>query len=233
MSNLQAVVFDMDDTLYPESSYVLSGFRSVAEWAKEVWDIPVYKGYSELERLFYSGVRGDTFNLWLESFGKPAEKATIQQLVSVYRDHQPHIKPFPEIESILYELQATYRIGLVSDGFLGVQQKKFAGLGLAKYFDAVVFSDTWGRESWKPSTKPFIEVLAQLQVEHTDALYIGDNATKDFLGANQLGMKTIWYQREGSEYLDRLPPTDAHEPTLIITSYADFMPALHRIGVSR
>ena len=31
MPRLRAVVFDLDDTLYPESAYVRSGFRALGE----------------------------------------------------------------------------------------------------------------------------------------------------------------------------------------------------------
>ena len=31
MSGLHAIIFDLDDTLYPERDYVLSGFRAVAQ----------------------------------------------------------------------------------------------------------------------------------------------------------------------------------------------------------
>ena len=65
----QAIVFDLDDTLYPERAYVLSGFRAVAAWAAGELGLPVTQGFAELRRLFDDGVRGDTFNRWLESHG--------------------------------------------------------------------------------------------------------------------------------------------------------------------
>ena len=50
MSRLEAVVFDLDDTLYPEADYVLSGFQAVADWAE------VHLGIADLSSLLMGTV---------------------------------------------------------------------------------------------------------------------------------------------------------------------------------
>ena len=45
-------------------------------------------------------------------------------------------------------------LGLISDGYLVAQQKKLAALNIREAFQAVVFSDAFGRDSWKPSPRP-------------------------------------------------------------------------------
>ena len=57
MSKLEAVVFDLDDTLYPERSYVLSGFSAVADWAERTLAIPRATVLADLRAYFDSGVR--------------------------------------------------------------------------------------------------------------------------------------------------------------------------------
>jgi FMN phosphatase YigB (HAD superfamily) len=94
----------------------------------------------------------------------------------------------------------------VSDGHLAVQERKLAALGLAGYFDAIVWSDEWGRGAWNPSPRPFEVVLARLGVDAARAIYVADNVTKDFLGARRWGMATIWVRRPGGEYASRDPP---------------------------
>jgi len=224
-----AVVFDMDDTLYPESQYILSGFKACAVWAEQHIGIANEEGYSKLEKLYHDGIRNNTFNVWLEHYNIHDDINIIKQLVQVYRTHKPSITPYPEIPNILsYLSQRRIKIGLVSDGYLTVQQNKFNSLGLAKYFDAIVFSDQWGRENWKPSQRPYVEVLKQLQVEPHNAIYIGDNPTKDFLGANQLGMSTIWLNLN-QEYSQLKPPTEEHkanEDCKSLTQLADILDRL-------
>jgi putative hydrolase of the HAD superfamily len=196
----------------------LSGFRAVAGWSAVHLDIPAEAGYAELARLFHAGVRGDTFNQWLAYFGVTAVNETIPQLVAAYRNHNPQITPFPLIPALLKALQARYKLGLLSDGYLEVQRRKFNALNVAVYLDAVVFSDEWGRDAWKPSTKPFTAVLEQLNVKAPQAVYIADNPKKDFLGANQIGMYTIWLRQPRGEYAGFMPPTPQYAPHVMISS---------------
>ena len=122
---------------------------------------------------------------------------------------------------MLETLHRHYKLGLVSDGFLDVQRRKLVALGLGHYFDAIVFSDEWGRDAWKPSTKPFEVVLQQLKVHAAISVYVADNPVKDFVGARRIGMLTIQVRRLQGEHMDVKPPTAQHAPDLTITSLAE------------
>lgn len=218
MSNWRAIVFDLDDTLYLERDYVFSGFRAVASWAAKPLAIPVEQGYAELVDLFTAGVRGDTFDRWLAGHRQPP--SLVPQLVDVYRQHEPVLRPLPGIPALLASLRRQVALGLVSDGYLEVQRRKLAALGLAHYFDAIVFSDQWGREAWKPSLRPFTIVTELLAVTGSEAVYIADNPAKDFLGARQAGLHTIWLRHSGGDYVDQAPPTAAHAADIVVDSLA-------------
>jgi putative hydrolase of the HAD superfamily len=217
MSEWRAIVFDLDDTLYPERDYVFSGFQAVALWADDHLGIPTEQGVAELRHLFERGARGDTFNRWLAKYNLTNEDL-VHRMVDVYREHHPVLTPFPEVPDLLTLLQRHYYLGLVSDGYLSVQQRKLTALGLSHYFDAIVFSDEWGRAAWKPNVRPFETILQRLTVEATKSIYVGDNPTKDFFGARQIGMFTVWVQWSGGEYIELSPPTAQHAPHLIVTS---------------
>ncbi len=219
MVKWQAIVFDLDDTLYPEREYVLSGFRAVASWAATQLGIPFAKGSAELERLFRMGIRGNTFNQWLAMHN--LDDSNIPQLVHIYRDHEPLLTPFPEVPALLENLRHTFRLGLLSDGYIGVQQKKLKALGLVGYFDAIALSDEWGRSAWKPSIVAFKAILQRLRTVPRSAVYVADNPLKDFLGARQIGMSTIRVHRPEGEYAQSAPPTPQHAPDFTITSLAD------------
>lgn len=212
---IMAVVFDLDDTLFPESDYVLSGFKAVASWAENQFKITASKGFDELWAFYQKGVRGDTFNRWLASHSIYSEEV-VSNLIAVYREHTPRIVAFPEVPQLLKGLRVNYRLGLLSDGYLVAQTKKLSALGLKSLFDVVVFSDKWGRDSWKPSTRPFLEVLNQLHVKGASAVYVADNPLKDFIGAREVGMMTVRVKRMGGECADRVPPTPAHEPHITL-----------------
>ena len=240
MTPWRAIIFDLDDTLYPERAYVLSGFAAVAHWAEAALGIPAAPGYAALERLFAQGVRGDTFNTWLAAHGIPTgdgenkvEGATpssnvVAKLVEVYREHTPHLAPFPEVPPLLGRLSQNYRLGLVSDGYLAVQQRKWAALGLEQFFGAVVFSDELGRAHWKPSPRPFEVVTQRLGVPPETAVYVADNPKKDFLGARRAGLGAVWLRRPDGEYTALEPPTPDHAPSVTIAELGALEPWLAR-----
>lgn len=220
MSSPQAVIFDLDDTLYPESQYVTSGFKSVADWAADRWNLPSETVTSQLSSL-QKHAQGRVFNAWLDQQGLKNDDANVQEMVKAYRDHSPNIKLLPEVRPVIQLLRKTYRVGLVSDGYKGVQQKKFAALMIADLFDSVVFSDELGREHWKPSRVPFDAVLSKLGVCSDDATYVGDNPQKDFLGARRAGMTSIRLRLTGGVYEHLEPKTSEHEADLEITAWSD------------
>lgn len=216
VSRWRAIVFDLDDTLYPEREYVLSGFRAVSAWAEENQRVPQEEAFQELSRLYDAGIRGDTFNRWLADHRLP--DSLVSHMIEVYRGHIPSLRPFPGACSLLAALRTRFRLGLVSDGYSSVQRAKFAALGIDEYFSAVVFSDELGRDSWKPSAAPFLKVLVELKVSPDQAVYVGDNCAKDFIGARRAGLGTIWARHSGGDYAVQPPSSKAHAADLVVDS---------------
>ncbi|MEM2002426.1 MAG: HAD-IA family hydrolase [Candidatus Methanomethylicaceae archaeon] len=229
MLALRAIVFDLDDTLYPERAYVLSGFQAVATWAEKHLGIPATQGLAELRQLFDDGVRGDTFNRWLESHGLPPDN-WVPQMVQIYREHHPYIVPYPEVPGLLQRLRSRYRLGLVTDGHPEVQKRKLAALGLASWFDTLVFSDEWGREAWKPNTRPFEIALERLGIPGPEAIYVADNPLKDFLGARRAGMCTVRIRCPDGLYSHLEPPAPEYAPDFEIKSLDRLEAILSQIG---
>lgn len=206
MRKLRAIVFDLDDTLYPEQDYVYSGFQAVALWVEARLGICQDAVLEGLWRLFSEGKRGNIFDLWLSSLGI-APEPWVSQMIEVYRGHWPRISPYPDVLDLLPRLRQRYRLGLVTDGYVNVQRKKLEALGLTSYFDAIVFSDTLGKDAWKPSTIPFMAVLQQLGTSGPEAVYVADNPLKDFWGARLVGMWTIRVRRPEGLYSHLSPPS--------------------------
>ncbi len=226
----RGIVFDLDDTLYAEREYVLSGFRAVAEWAETTIGLPAAASEAELREMFERGIRGDTFNRWLLKHGQDA--TLVERAVRAYREHVPRIEPLAKVLELLEWMRGNYRLGLVSDGYLDVQKAKFAALKLEPYFNAVVFSDQWGREHWKPSVKPFETVAQLLGLQPSELVYVADNPSKDFIGARKAGFATIRLQREGGEYCRLAAQSNDYAPDLVITCLSQLRSLLAKVNVS-
>jgi putative hydrolase of the HAD superfamily len=184
------IVFDLDDTLYPEQSYNLSGFRAVGEYVLRHHRVEDFA--QVCERLFNSGARANVFDLAAHVVGV---ELPIPELVSAYREHEPQIELFEDARWILADMQGRFPLGLITDGYASVQRRKVSALGLENVFDSLVFSDDFGRASWKPSQLPYRLTMTNLENVAESFVYIGDNPDKDFVTARALGWDTVMVDR--------------------------------------
>jgi putative hydrolase of the HAD superfamily len=220
VATYQAWLFDLDDTLYPEREFVLSGYRAVGDYTIVRYGLDIAPMLAER---FEQGERGDLFTPVLHAAGMAVGEAQVQELVAVYRSHTPILQPFPDVRPFLHQLRAAgLRIGLVSDGWHAVQRRKWEALRLDAWFDAVIFTDSLaGRASWKPSPEGFRRCLTDLGVEPCDAVYVGDNPAKDFLAPRLLGMGTIRLCRPSTEHAAVPALSVAHEAETSCVSLGD------------
>lgn len=211
MKHWDAVIFDLDDTLYAERDYVYSGFRAVATWGEPRWGIPSDRIYAGLVRMFENGTRQNTFDTWLSVNHLPSGRY-VAEMVQIYRQHEPTLAPYPGTVELLGRISRHSRLGLLSDGTLAVQRRKLAALGIARYFEAVVFSDEWGQDAWKPSTRPFEAMMSRLAANPERSVYVADNPRKDFLGARRSGLTGIRLRHPDGLYRDEEPISVDHAP---------------------
>ena len=216
ISRCRFFIFDLDDTLYPELEYLRSGFRAVARWCTETLAVDGPATNEELNALFCGGYRRDTFDKWVENHG--LARNTAVEMLAVYREHSPEIEPFPGTREMLAELRRRSKVGLLSDGILTIQQRKLAALGIQNMFDVVIFSDQLGRDSWKPSRRPYLLALEAAGVSPSEAVYVGDNPTKDFIACRQLGMPSVRIQQKGGVYAELVPESESHAPDFVAGS---------------
>ena len=219
-----AVVFDLDDTLYAERDYVLSGYGAVSE---HLSDDPA-RG-DELRRWlwdrFLDGRTEGAFNALDEHFSLGLGDPQITALVLIYRDHHPHITPRSGIPALLNKLHRTYRLGIISDGFLPAQKLKLDALGIAQYFDSVIFTESLGRKSWKPSPDGFEILRKELQLDAADCTYVADNPSKDFAAPNALGWRTIQLLLDGQIHSHK-PAPPGGQAQLVVNSIDELTDAL-------
>ena len=212
----QAVVFDLDDTLYAERDYVLSGYGAVAE---HLSDDPARAGELRqwLWQRFLGGQPAGTFDALNGNFSLGLAGRQITELVEVYRNHSPRISPRPGIPCLLEKLHYSSMLGIISDGFLPAQKLKLGALGVEGYFDAVIFTEALGRKSWKPSPAGFEALCKELQLDADKCTYVADNPAKDFAAPNALGWRTVQLLMDGQIHSHKPAPRGG-EAQLIVNS---------------
>ena len=197
------LVFDLDDTLYPECDFVQSGFLAVDEWLREHKSLPGFALAAQTQ--FTAGARGNIFDLALKKLGAPFEPELITELVQIYRSHQPRLQLHPDAAWALDHFRPRMKLAILTDGYLVTQQNKVAALGLQSRVDSIIYSDEFGREHWKPAETPFRKLVDSLQCDHLECVYVADNPEKDFVAPLALGWRTIQVVRPSGEYCRRAP----------------------------
>lgn len=196
IDDIEAVIFDMDDTLYNEKDYVKSGYKAVAE--QMLYEYPYAS--SMLWEEFISG--NPVIDMVLDKLGIYSEELK-HKCLQVYREHIPSIKLSNEVERVLIEIRKqNKKLGIITDGRPNGQRLKIQALKLDEYIDNIIITDELGGVSYrKPCDKSFVKMKMYFDVEYGEMCYVGDNINKDFISPDKLGMKSIWLKnKEGLYY---------------------------------
>jgi len=207
---VRIIVFDLDDTLYPERQYVRSGFRAVSTFLQEAGIVKL-DVFPSMWSLFVADERASIFNRVLEDCGIAPAQNLIDSLIAVYRSHQPDITLYPDARAVLDYFYKRRMLALLSDGHAQTQTLKLAALNIARYFDTAVLTDELGRDCWKPSPAGFEKIMRTLGGIPAAYVYIADNPLKDFAAPRSLGWHTMCVRRPGGVYSDAAAPTALFE----------------------
>lgn len=195
---INAIVFDMDDTLYEEKDYVRSGFKAIDSLLIDELHITGF--YETAMELFQEGETKLIFNKTLEKLNVEFDDKLIARLVDAYRSHKPDIQLLEDSTWVFKHLNRSCKIGLISDGYLIAQERKVRALQLEEKCHSVILTDRWGREHWKPSPLPYEQACVELKLPHNQCVYVGDNVSKDFITAKKLGWTTVHIHRKDGIY---------------------------------
>lgn len=185
------LVFDLDDTLYDEATFVDSGFRAVAAMLATRYGLDADELTARMRALLAEHGRGQVFDLALAESGI-TDPAVVADCVTTYRSHVPTIAMRPEVENMLGGLAtAGQRMYVVTDGDPRVQRAKAAALELERFITDVY--PTWesGLEAAKPSLACFEVIREREGAEWTDVVYVADDPSKDFVSLNRAGATTV------------------------------------------
>jgi putative hydrolase of the HAD superfamily len=220
---MKAVLFDLDNTLYPEIDFVRSGFRAVARYLDSCYHLDEQRVFERAWAILGRDGRGKVFDTLLQEFDLYSD-ARKQLLVYLYRSHRPHIRCYDDVADVFTQLRALgMRLGIITDGMGSVQENKIQALGLCDRVDLCLCTDALGSCHWKPSVLPFQVALEFLQVPAHQAVYVGDDPSKDFVGPNSLGMLTIRICRPGAVDSKEAVCSHSHAAHHVVTDLTDIM----------
>jgi len=240
MAAIDAVIFDLDDTLYPEREFAFSGFVAVAKAFVDRLGDPV-ESAAAMRRLFETEHRRRLFEALLESRGLARDPVLIARMVEAYRSHIPTVRLHADADAALTRLRPRYRLGLISDGRPIAQWNKIDALGLRPRLDEIIVTselrttdpgetgahtptggasapqETPPTDYAKPHPRAFELMARRLNVKPAACAYIADNPAKDFIAPNALGWLTVRIRRADGIYRHQ-PAAPTGEAQRLITS---------------
>jgi putative hydrolase of the HAD superfamily len=113
---------------------------------------------------------------------------------------------YDETFAVLDQLKGKYKLLLLTNGSPDLQKEKLDGVpALIPYFDHIIISGEFGEG--KPAASIFNHALERLGIEPEHGIMVGDKLTTDILGANTIGMTSVWINRHGMTRTDEIVPT--------------------------
>ncbi len=247
--HIQAVIFDLDDTLIDWSG-------QTADWATVNWPM-IGAVYDFLSRRGHClDVDRDTFcaifaeqsetlwraapeNNWRSPFfgavlqdtfvqaGLDPERIDLEAAMSAYGwGAIPGVELFPDTIPTLEALQSRgYKLGVITNAYfpMWMRQPELESFGLAGYFDAAITS---GDTGWlKPHPAIYWRMLGLLDTLPRQAVFVGDSPVHDIAGANETGLISILHSPP-SLNRDR----QGIEPNYTIASLRELLPILDALN---
>ena len=213
------IFFDLDHTLWDFDKNSMLAFKRVFKKFKitiefdaflkiyEPINVEYWKKYREDKVSKESLRRGrliDSFNF----FDLIYTTEKIDEIADAYIQELPfdnHL--FEGAVEILDYLILKYKLHIITNGFEEVQHKKLKNSGIDHYFSTVTTSEEVGVK--KPNPKVFLTALNKANSLPAQSVMIGDSLEADILGANNIGMQTIFYNYRNENISKKIKSIDS------------------------
>jgi len=183
----RALILDLDDTLYPERRFALSGFAAVARAVECEHGYPACAAFHLLRRELRSGRRAQAFQRLADAMS--LDLSHVARFREVYRRHQPRLRLPRASRNAIAEARRSWRVGLLTNGTPAIQRNKVEALGLSSMVEAVIYAHEVG--AGKPDAEVFRVACDALGVMPNRAVMAGDDPWCDVDGARSAGLRAI------------------------------------------
>ena len=206
---LDAVIFDLDDTLIDWWGSLDRCLRSIADDAlvdslqdfcrRELWQTDPTGSFVWHRNTW--ALHSQRTDVWPRAL--PSWDAGERELVMRRFDEELWVGFFHDTVPTLDVLVDSHRLAVMSNNHL--LPAEVERLRLNDWFEACVCPPI---EQRKPDPAAFRLVLDALGIGPNRAVYVGDSVKADVLGARAAGLIPVWLDHWGDEWVDR--PTGVH-----------------------
>ena len=178
-----AYFFDLDDTLYPETSYLFPAYKEIAKYVAKKYNLDSKELYHFLEERFLECGRNKLFNKMNKHFGIP--DIEIDEYLKILRNYTPGNKLplYENMKSLLKKLNGLKKkIFIITNGNVTQQKNKIKNLD----WDGIEITDTVYANMLKPKPSPTAikSIIDKYKLTPKECLFIGDALTDKLSAAN-------------------------------------------------
>jgi HAD superfamily hydrolase (TIGR01549 family) len=202
---VQAVLFDLDDTLFDHAgcarealAAVQACHASLGAMTLEAIDRAHTRFLEQLHaevmlgRVALDEARRERFRRLLAAAGAAPDEELAARLAVTYRETYLQVRrAMAGAAALLAAVRQRAGVGVVSNNLLDEQQDKLRACGLDRFVDALVVSEEAGIS--KPDPAIFRIALERLDCAPEDAVMVGDSWSADVAGARAAGIRAVWF----------------------------------------
>jgi len=200
---IEHIFFDLDHTLWDfdrnsklafEALFKSHGITINLKEFLEIYEpinFEYWKKYRE-ERVSKQELRRGRFLDAFQPFGITYNNDDLDALANSYINELPKNNfLFEGVNDILSYLSRKYILHIITNGFEEVQHLKLENSGISSFFKTVTTSEEVGLK--KPNPIIFHKALEKAKTTPNVSLMVGDTFEADILGAEAVGMETLFY----------------------------------------
>lgn len=216
---IQAITFDLDDTLWDVWSVVAKAEQRLHDWLEEHYPL-IPERYTALELRALCGeiareqpaIAHDRTRLRKQALARAAQLCRYADFCAdsafaIFYAARNEVVFFEEVLPVLERLARRYRLGALSNGNADIHL-----VGLGEVFDFALNAADVGTA--KPERAMFDAACRYLELAPAQIVHVGDDPEHDVLGATQAGFRTVWVNRNGRDWPAQLPRAEAEIKTL-------------------
>ena len=204
------VLFDADDTLFHFDSF--SGLKNLFSTYAVEFSASDYQEYQTINLPLWveyqnGKINADTlkerrFEAWGERLNIAPKELNRGFLLAM----ADLCTPMDGVKELLMHLHGQARLGIITNGFVDLQEIRLERTGLRSFFDLIVISEEVGFA--KPDPEIFSYALTQMgKPDPSRVLMIGDNPHSDILGGTRAGLDTLWVNPKKNPRPEGIQPT--------------------------
>jgi len=193
------VLFDADGTLFDfktaereafEKTFNQFGVRDSLKQLHETYEVinkAIWRDF-ELKKITSEELRIERFRKFFAKENIQLDPEAFSPVYLISLSEGTHL--LPGAKEIINFLYGECELALATNGLADVQNPRFAGSDLAKYFQHIFISEEIGHP--KPNPAFFQHIFQKLPYKES-TIIIGDSLSSDIKGGNDFGIDTCWF----------------------------------------